>query len=338
MDQGSRHQGGPNVGPGIYRFSAHDSGDAERSELDRLRVWSNTGSSPLTDYIDRGAAGDQRGGGSMSVIIGSARIGENGHATGGKAGDQKQKKTPDYSGEVSMQEFYIHPKGWNIIRPKSAKIANAEAEAMKRICNNPNIGYDQNGRYGVVNQGSRTKTKTEADCSSSVRECVKEASGKDPGDFTTANAVQVLESTGLFEPVKAYKSGMTLYTGDILCTKTKGHIVIVVDGAERIEKKPEKKTATKKTKKKGYTGSLPVLPPRGYYQQGDGYKTLEGYKQQIKKLQSFLNWAIGTKLKTDGQYGPKTEAAVVRFQQKVGIKIDGSWGRQTANAARNFKK
>ena len=33
------------------------------------------------------------------TIIGSARIDERGKATGGKAGDQKQKSTPDYKGD-----------------------------------------------------------------------------------------------------------------------------------------------------------------------------------------------------------------------------------------------
>lgn len=32
------------------------------------------------------------------TIIGSARIDEHGKATGGKAGDQKQKTSPDYKG------------------------------------------------------------------------------------------------------------------------------------------------------------------------------------------------------------------------------------------------
>ena len=40
------------------------------------------------------------------IIIGSARMGENGRTTGGKAGDQKQTTQDDYSGEVSMQNFY----------------------------------------------------------------------------------------------------------------------------------------------------------------------------------------------------------------------------------------
>lgn len=265
----------------------------------------------------------------MSVIIGSARIGETGRATGGKAGDQKQKGTPDYSGEVSMQNFYIHQKGWIIIRAKLPTVANKLAAAMKRACNNPNIGYDQNERYRIVKEGTGTKKKVDSDCSSTVRECVKEATGKDPGDFTTANAVQVLEKTGSFEPAVEYRSGTKLYTGDILCTKTKGHIVIVVSGAAR---------NVPAAKKKAYAGAFPKLPARGYYILGDGYKTLKSYKKQIIMIQEFLNWALGSRLDRDGQYGPQTEADVIRFQKKAGVKTDGSWGPVTQAAAKKYKK
>ena len=169
----------------------------------------------------------------MSIIIGSARIDERGKASGGTAGDQKQGSSPDYKGEVSMQAFYVHSKGWNIIRFKSADHATKFAEAMKRACNNANIGYSQSDRYGVS-----TKTACNADCSSLVRAslvrvCFIEATGKDPGDFTTASAVSVLQKTGLVDVVGKYKSGMTLYTGDILNTCTKGHIVGVVEGSAR---------------------------------------------------------------------------------------------------------
>lgn len=169
----------------------------------------------------------------MKVIIGSARIDEHGKAVGGKAGDQKQSKAPDYSGEVSMQNFYVASKGWYILRPKSAENANKIAERMQAACNNINIGYDQGGRLGVINNGINTTKPTEADCSSLVRACVKEATGKDPGNFTTANEAKVLEATGLFNKKIAYTSRTTLYTGDILVTKTKGHTAIVVSGANR---------------------------------------------------------------------------------------------------------
>jgi hypothetical protein len=113
-------------------------------------------------------------------------------------------------------------------------VANKIAVAMKTACNNANIGYDQSNRLGIITYGTATKTKTECDCSSLVRQCVKEASGKDPGNFTTATEVAVLEKSELFEKHIEYTSGTTLYTGDVLVTKTQGHTVVVVSGASRI--------------------------------------------------------------------------------------------------------
>ena len=168
----------------------------------------------------------------MAAYIGSACCDENGRATGGKAGDQKQKTTPDYAGEVKMEKFYVSSKGWYILRAKSVDVAMALAASMITACNNPNIGYNQNDRYGVVKSGTATKKKVNSDCSSLVRTCVKEATGKDPGDFTTANEVDILMKTTKFTKL-TYVSGTTLYTGDILVTKTKGHTAIVTSGAAR---------------------------------------------------------------------------------------------------------
>jgi len=168
----------------------------------------------------------------MAVYIGSARIDERGKISGGAAGDSKQTSTPDYSGEVSQQKFYVSSKGWVVIRPQSADIALRIAAAMIVACNNKNLGYDQNNRLGVIKYGTGSTVKTECDCSSLVRECVKEATGIDPGNFNTSNEKAVLQKTGLFD-VMDYVNGMTLYTGDILVTKTKGHTVVVTSGAPR---------------------------------------------------------------------------------------------------------
>lgn len=170
----------------------------------------------------------------MNIVIGSARVDERGSYSGGANGDQKQGgAVPDYRGEVSMQAFYVHSKGWYVIRPKDANIARKIANAMKQACNNPNIGYSQSDRYGVIRYGTATTTKTNADCSSLVRQCILEASGKDAGDFTTYNEVQALAATGLFESARSYTSSTKLYEGDVLVTKTKGHTVIVVEGYTR---------------------------------------------------------------------------------------------------------
>ena len=168
------------------------------------------------------------------IIIGSARMGENGRTTGGKAGDQKQTTQDDYSGEVSMQNFYLHKKGWYIMRWKDAAFAEECAKAMQRACNNPNIGYDQNQRNGILKAGTRTSIKTECDCSALVRQCVKEAAAVDPGNFTTSTEVTILKATGLFQAPIKYRSGTPIYNGDILVTCSKGHTAVVISAIPRV--------------------------------------------------------------------------------------------------------
>lgn len=189
------------------------------------------------EYFNRfSGAGEKKGEINMSIMVGSARIDERGNASGGAAGDQKQTSAKnDLTGEVSMQKMYSHSKGWYILRPKSAAHAVKMADLMKAACNNANIGYDQGNRLGVVQHGIMTSVKTECDCSSLVREVVKEATGKDPGNFTTANEAASLEATGLFESKRSYvsQSATPVYDGDVLVTKTKGHTVIVVSGNAR---------------------------------------------------------------------------------------------------------
>ena len=55
--------------------------------------------------------------------------------------------------------------------------------------------------------------------------------------------------------------------------------------------------------------------------------------QRVKDLQARLN-AMGAHLKVDGQFGPKTRAAVVALQRKYGLKTDGLVGPKTTAALR----
>ena len=101
--------------------------------------------------------------------------------------------------------------------------------------------------------------------------------------------------------------------------------------------------ATPQTAKKGYTGTFPTLPTRGYYKVGDGYKTLTNYKTQIKRVQNFLIWAgfsVG-KDGADGKYGTNTANAVKAFQKAVGFNEsgqDGEFGSKTLAKAKAYKK
>lgn len=234
----------------------------------------------------------------MAIYFGSARIGENGKVTGGAAGDQKQATTPDIKGEVSIQPFYVHGKEWYILRAKSVSGANILAERMTKACNNSNIGYDQNQRLGVIANGIDTNVSTECDCSSLVRQCVKEAFFKDPGNFTTATETNILEKTNLFLSKITFVSleKTPVYEGDILITKTSGHTGIIVAGNKR-----ESLFAPKNTIKKGAKG------------------------ENVKDLQKALN-LCGAYLDVDGSFGTKTFSAVKDWQAKYGLSVDGSYG------------
>ncbi|MBD5396120.1 MAG: hypothetical protein HDR71_18115 [Lachnospiraceae bacterium] len=178
-------------------------------------------------FFDKYAMGGKK----MSIKVGSARIDENGKISGGAAGDQTGK-------EVSTQDYYLHSKGWYLLRPKSVEDANKLAASMLAACENDNIGYCQGHRTTVIamlqKYGSMAaiKEKTEADCGTLVRGCCIE-SGFDPGNFTTANEASCLENTGRFEKKISVTSSTTLYNGDVLVTKTKGHTVVVVSGNPR---------------------------------------------------------------------------------------------------------
>ena len=172
-----------------------------------------------------------KGSGTVKITIGSARIDENGKISGGAAGDQTGK-------EVSTQAYYMHSKGWYLLRPKSAADADRLAASMSAACLNDNIGYDQGNRLDVISKlkkyGSMAKIaeKTEADCGTLVRGCCIEA-GFDPGNFTTANEAAALSKTGKFKDKVSVTASTALYNGDVLVTKTKGHTAIVTDGNPR---------------------------------------------------------------------------------------------------------
>lgn len=175
----------------------------------------------------------------MVVYIGSARHDENGKYTGGKVGDQTQKISSngyDMSGEVSIQTLtsFVGTRSWYILRPKQAAHAKALAQAMLIACNNLHLGYDQKGRLGVVTYGVDSTRDTEGDCGTFVRACVIKATGKDPGNFTTASEASALVATGLFDKPIIYRAGTQVYEGDVLVTQTKGHTGICIAGLDRV--------------------------------------------------------------------------------------------------------
>lgn len=175
-------------------------------------------------------------------LIGSARSDENGKFSGGKRGDSKQvSDVLDIDkGEVSLQKFYKHKKGWYIIRPAES-IRHQIAERMLTACNNAHIGYSQTDRNSIHTFGINTNIDANCDCSSLVNQCICEVINQQVPRFTTLNQKKVILAhfPQYFTDEGEYTDSTELEVGDILVTKTQGHTVIV------IEKKPQIQVVTK---------------------------------------------------------------------------------------------
>lgn len=281
----------------------------------------------------------------MTLIVGSAKQDERRKYSGGQAGDQTSK-------EVSTQNYYKHSKGWYVLRAKDINIANKIATAMQQACDNNNIGYDQGNRGGVITQikkyGALNKitVKTECDCSSLVRACVYQASGKDVGNFTTLNEASVLEASGLFESKKEVTSSTTLYNGDILVTKTKGHTVIVVSGRARNNTSSNTSNTSNSTSYDDWVYRLQKELNAQGYKDSDGKKLEEdgvngkrtlsacptvkkGAKGNITRLIQERLKSVGFSLTIDGDFGKTTKEKVGKFQKNRNLTQDGIVGKNT---------
>ena len=83
--------------------------------------------------------------------------------------------------------------------------------------------------------------------------------------------------------------------------------------------------------KKGYTGTFPKLPSRGYFKNGD-----KG--TEVGRLQKLLNWANDSKNKVDNIVGKNTLKEVEKFQEKYGLKVDRLFGKDCLAKAKTIKK
>lgn len=167
----------------------------------------------------------------MTVKLASASIDERGKAIGGKAGDQTGR-------EVKTQNYYNHSKGWRVFRPTDKDIAEKIAYDAEAAAHNNNIGYDQGQRQTLYNAAAKVgfdcakvTTPCETDCSALVRVCLAYVGINVPAGFRTSNEGKYLLNSGRFVELtdaKYTKGGDYLRRGDILCTKTQGHTVVVI--------------------------------------------------------------------------------------------------------------
>lgn len=188
----------------------------------------------------------------MIVKIAHASIDENGKISGGIAGDQTGK-------EVCIRSWYNKP--WNVvIRFKLPAMRQKLADFMRKVANNPYIGYDQQNRNSLLqyarNVGydpSKINTPCEGDCSSTVTVgCIyaglQEKQLVINGNCATTRTLRnLLKNTGMVDIYmeKDYTAkANNLIVGDILLSE--GHHVAVV-----VEAETPKIGANMKTSQKG---------------------------------------------------------------------------------------
>lgn len=243
----------------------------------------------------------------MSVMIGHSSKDENGNLVNGKAGDQNN--------EVTTRSFYMHSKGWYVLRPVNDITAELIAQTMEKACANNNIGYDQNQRMTLYDTVKALNflvdlkdlnTKVECDCSSLVRVCLAYA-GIHVANFTTANEKVVLFATNQFVEVPCNKDGSNLRRGDILISCVKGHTAVVLSNT--------------------LNGGATVNIELNVLEKGSKGK-------QVKTLQRILSkmgYSIGL-FGVDGDFGNSTYKAVVKFQKDNLLTQDGVVGEKTWKA------
>jgi len=255
-----------------------------------------------------------------TVYVGSARIDENGKASGGRAGDQTGR-------EVSTQAWYKHSKGWRVFRAKSAQVAEKIAQDMQWACDNKHIGYDQGGRLTLYNISKpldfnckKIETDCETDCSALVRVCCAYA-GIDLPNFRTPTEPEALLNSGAFVELTGSKyTDQSLYLGrgDILVTRTQGHTVVVLNNGSKAEPAPD-------------AGTKPVPEGLHYGDVGSAVTVMQ---------RALLLWddKCLPRYGADGDFGSETEKAVKAFQTVKGLPVTGVYDQATRAALTSIGK
>lgn len=233
----------------------------------------------------------------MSVLLGSART-----------------SSYNLADQVSVQDYYTHKQGyWLGFEPKSHALDLANA--MKELCANNKIGYSQDYRETAWNMFeyfgrsiANINKRCYTDCSAGVRLCIWQAFNKQLPNFNTESEPSVLKKSGLFkEPIKVTNASQCT-TGMVLCSPNKGHTVIVI-------------STGKENNKTKYGVEVPPSSP--LLRRGSKGKS-------VRLLQSCLNIVNkDCNLEVDGDFGPKTETELKKFQKKNKLEVDGVYGPRT---------
>ena len=246
--------------------------------------------------------------------IGHASINELGTVKGGNTGDQTGR-------EVCTREWYN--KGWTVLlRPTTSTLAEKSAKICEKICNTPNVGYDQNKRNDLYKAWKSTKKLAgDCDCSSFMTFCaiyagVKALNYTDNAP-TTSTMRKAFTATGkykAFTDAKYLTGTEYLQRGDIL-VKEGSHTVMVLENGS--------KAGVSSVSKK----NCPYAEPTSTIRRGN-----------VGSPVSWIQWHLtekGFPTAIDGCFGKNTDSCVRRFQKSKGLEVDGLVGRLTRKALKS---
>ncbi len=252
-----------------------------------------------------------------TVYIGGASIDERGKASGGQAGNQTGK-------ELRKQPWYEHSKDWYCFRARDSAMADFIAEGMENGIDNRNIGYDQYQNQTLYNQIrdkgfdlAKADKPCETDCARLVRVCVAYAyervgmDGAKVPDWYTGTLPTLIMGLGTFikyTDADHCKSDKYLKRGDILCTRTKGHVVVVLNDGDLADADVADYALGERILRDGDWGA------------------------DVEELQQRLKAAGYDPGEIDGEYGPNTAGAVKALQKDAGILVDGEFGPDSLKA------
>ena len=145
---------------------------------------------------------------------------------------------------MAIEPWYSHPKKYVVARAKRASVRESIASDMEAACANDMIGYNQARSWDLYDKSkpygwdcSKVKVTSDVDCSTLVRTCVAYALQRGIPWFSTLNEIEKLSETGEFEILRDEKYSQSpdyLLRGDILCTATQGHTLVVLDNGAKV--------------------------------------------------------------------------------------------------------
>ena len=277
----------------------------------------------------------------MSVLCGWASQDERGKASGGKAGDQTGR-------EVKTGPWYQFGQTV-VIRPQDRNKGKQMAQVMKKICNNPHVGYDQSQRTTLWAQMSRNgwnpdkiTVNCETDCSALTAVVCKTIGYNISPDVWTGNLRAALARTKEFSAMTSTyytQQSKGLRAGDIILNPARHVIMAIADGPVV----------------KGQEGINKMIGAKLLL---DGSRGATTKKCEVMAVQTGLIRDYKVKLTVTGNYNLATKAAVGKHPVQPGMKgdlvkacqcilydhgydpngIDGSYGPGMKKAVGAFQK